>query len=332
MRWSEPAGLAALAALPLSALLTWLAIRDALALGLLDLPGERRSHAVPTPRGGGIGIVVACLLACVANAVADGPAWLLVALGLALVAGIGWWDDHRPLPALPRLAVHAVAAALLALALHQRGAGSLAVAATFALALVLVNAWNFMDGIDGLAASQALLCAAAFALLPGLAAGAVWLALALTAGCAGFLPFNAPRARIFLGDVGSGGLGYLVATLLGFALAARPQSDWPLLLLAPGAMLVDAGATLLKRVARGERWWQPHVGHLYQRLGRRHGHITVVTRYGLWTIMAATVMLFLAGAGRGAIVAAVAWLGCSLLAWVGLGLASRSGNTEGFGK
>jgi UDP-N-acetylmuramyl pentapeptide phosphotransferase/UDP-N-acetylglucosamine-1-phosphate transferase len=341
MRWSDTAhadpvliaGLVVAAGV-LSMLGSVWAIRHARRNDLIDQPGERRSHAVPTPRGGGIGIVVACLgaLHVLARNRPDAAPWLLVAAGLAMVAAIGWWDDHRPLPPWPRLAVHAVAAACLATALHLLGAGLPVVVAAFVLALVLVNAWNFMDGIDGLAASQALLCAAAFALLPGLAAGAVWLALALTAGCAGFLPFNAPRARIFLGDVGSGGLGYLVATLLGFALAARPQSDWPLLLLAPGAMLVDAGATLLKRVARGERWWQPHVGHLYQRLGRRHGHITVVTRYGLWTIMAATVMLFLAGAGRGAIVAAVAWLGCSLLAWVGLGLASRSGNTEGFGK
>jgi UDP-N-acetylmuramyl pentapeptide phosphotransferase/UDP-N-acetylglucosamine-1-phosphate transferase len=287
---------------------------------------------VPPPRGGGIGIVAACLLACAANAVAaGGTTWPLVGIGLALVAGIGWWDDHRPLPARPRLAVHAVAAALLALALRQQDADALACGFAFALALALVNAWNFMDGIDGLAASQAFLCAVAFALLPGMPAAVAMLALALAASCLGFLPFNAPRARVFLGDVGSGALGYLVAAVVGFALVARPAQDWPLLLLAPGAMLVDAGATLLARMARGERWWEAHATHLYQRLARRHGHITIAIAYGLWTIMAAAGMLRLAGSGSAAALAAVAWFALALLAWALLGALRRGGDTEGFG-
>lgn len=299
---------------------------------LLDRPGERRSHAVPTPRGGGIGIVVACLLALLVAGIGAAPArgWPLVAAGLLLVAAIGWWDDHRPLPAWPRLLVHAIAAACLAWAMHLQGATGPAAAAAFLLAVVLVNAWNFMDGIDGLATSQGLLCALGFAVVLG--GGGRFLALALAGACLGFLPFNFPKARLFLGDVGSGALGYLVAVLIAGGFASQPVQAWPLLLLPPLAVLVDAGLTLLWRMRRGEHWWQAHVQHAFQRWSRRRGHVRVAAAFAGWTFAAVALMLAaLHWPAHLASGAALAGLLASAWAWRWLHRRYSKNNTEGFG-
>src|SRR5690606_10848480 len=300
--------------------------------GLVDQPGARRSHAEPTPRGGGIGIAFACLLAMLAIAfdAPDPSPWMAATCGLLLVAAIGWWDDHRPLPAWPRLLAHALAAACLAWALHRQGAGPLAVAAAFALVLVMINAWNFMDGINGLAASQALLCALGYAVVLG--DGWRLLALTVAAACLGFLPFNFPRARVFLGDVGSGALGYLVAALVAAGFASRPPQAWPLLLLPPLAMLADAGLTLLWRAFRGDRWWQPHVQHAYQRWSRRQGHARVAAAFAGWTFAAVALMLqALHWPAHLALGAALAGLLASAGAWRWLHLRYANNNTEGFG-
>ncbi len=261
---------------------TWLARRYALRRRLLDLPDARRSHAVPTPRGGGIAIVAAALVAMAVTGSrleALREAMALQGLGLALVAGVGWLDDHRPLPAWPRLAVHGLAAALLALAMVRGGAPAALAAAGLVAAVALVNAWNFLDGIDGLVASQAALAAAGLALFAG--AGPVWwIGLALAAAACGFLPFNLPRARIFLGDVGSGAIGYLLAVLLAGTWMATPAIEGRLLALLPLTVcLADTGLTLVARLIGRERWWTAHVQHLYQRLARRlgrHGPVTAV--------------------------------------------------------
>lgn len=333
--WDSPGAApiaAVVAAMVVSALGSAWAIAHARRKGMLDLPGERRSHALPTPRGGGIGIAAACLLAMLAAARA-GPAWdgwLLAATGLTLVAGIGWWDDHRPLPAWPRLLVHAIAAACLGWAVQRQGAGTAAVVAAFVCALVLVNAWNFMDGINGLAASQALFCAAGFAALLG--DGWRLLALVIAGACLGFLPFNFPRARVFLGDVGSGALGYLVAALLAAGFASRPLAWWPLLLLPPLAMLADTGLTLLWRVGRGEHWWQAHVQHAFQRWSRHRGHARVCLAFAVWTFAAVAIMLAgLHWPVRVAQAAALAALLASTWAWWWLHRRYDKNNTEGFG-
>jgi UDP-N-acetylmuramyl pentapeptide phosphotransferase/UDP-N-acetylglucosamine-1-phosphate transferase len=340
MRWSDTAhadpvliaGLVVAAGV-LSMLGSVWAIRHARRNDLIDQPGERRSHAVPTPRGGGIGIVVACLgaLLVLARNSPDAAPWLLVAAGLAMVAAIGWWDDHRPLPPWPRLAVHAAAAACLATALHLLGAGLPVVVAAFVLALVLVNAWNFMDGINGLAASQALLCAAGWVLILG--DGGRMLAVVVAGACIGFLPFNVGRARVFLGDVGSGALGYLMAALLAVGFGAHPMAWWPALLLPPTAMLADAGLTLAWRARRGERWWQPHVQHAFQRWSRHGGHGRVCVAYALWTFAAVAIMLAaLQGPARVALGAALAGVLASAWAWAGLHRRYDKNKTEGFGE
>ena len=300
---------------------TWLARRYALHRRLLDQPGDRRSHQVATPRGGGIAIVVASLFAIgwlIVRAHASLPFFGAAAIGLLLVAGIGWIDDHRPLSAGSRLLVHGIAAAILAYGvLAQGGSTSLAVVA-FCVALVLVNVWNFMDGIDGLAASQAALVALGYAAY-SMSGPLAWLALALSAACAGFLPFNLPRARIFLGDVGSGALGFALAILL-VGLAGQQGTASPVLLLPLSAFLIDATLTLTTRMFRGERWWQAHVQHAYQQWAQRTGRHGVVTAaYAGWTLAAVAIMLLTRTAGLAMITAiVVAWYAVGSIAWLRL--------------
>jgi UDP-N-acetylmuramyl pentapeptide phosphotransferase/UDP-N-acetylglucosamine-1-phosphate transferase len=275
---------------------TWVARRYAMHRELLDQPGERRSHDVATPRGGGIAIVASLLLAIlwlIAHDSAHAPMLGAFAAGLSLVAGIGWFDDHRPLSPWPRLAVQAIAALLLAWGVHQQGGGLPAAAIAFFAAMTLVNVWNFMDGIDGLAVTQALLVAMGFGLLAG--SGAVtWLSLALVAACLGFLPYNLPKARIFLGDVGSGALGYALAALGSWLLLRDdgPGASALLLLLPVSAFLIDASLTLATRMIAGQRWWLPHTEHAYQHWVRRiHAHGRVTLAYGAWTFLATLCML-----------------------------------------
>lgn len=271
---------------------TLAAIRYALHRQLLDQPGERRSHSMATPRGGGISIMIALLV---------GSLWLIGAYaqqrlllsafagGLVLVAAIGWWDDHRPLSPWSRLAVHAIAAALLAAGMWASGAAPWQVVAAFVLALGLVNAWNFMDGINGLAASQAAIAGAAFAFV--LPAPWNWLGAGLAAASAGFLCFNFPRAAVFLGDVGSGALGYSIAALLAAGMLASPM-EAPALLLPVSVFMIDAGFTLAWRILNGERWWTAHVRHVYQRWAKKFGHVKITLAYLSFSLGAVVLMLF----------------------------------------
>ena len=292
MAWAGPA-LWLLTGLVLGGAATWMARGYALRRQLIDQPGERRSHREATPRGGGIAIVLVLLVAMgvLAGQVPGRlPELALAAAGLVLVAGIGWIDDHRPLPAALRLCVHVLAAALLCAGLWIAGAGPLDLAMAFVAAVVLTNVWNFMDGINGIAASQAVLVATAYALWAG--QGPVfWLGLALAAGAAGFLPFNFPRARIFMGDVGSGALGYALAAALGVLSLHADAGDRLLLLYPLIPFLLDASLTLLSRIVRRERWWQPHTTHAYQAWARRRGHARVTVAYALATAFSSTVML-----------------------------------------
>ena len=334
MPWSEPGLLTACAvgALGISAGGTTWAIAYARRRGMLDQPGERRSHASATPRGGGIGIVIAMLLALgMLGWWSGAPSWWWMAAGLLLVAGVGWWDDHRSLPIALRLGAHVAAGMGLAIGLDLQGAGLPAVVASLVLVPILVNAWNFMDGIDGLAASQTLLCAIALACLFTTGSWQVFCIL-LGAACLGFLPFNLPPARIFLGDVGSGSLGYAMAALLAGAIATLPMATWPLLALPPMAMLGDSGLTLGWRMANGQAWWQPHVEHLFQRCSRRWGHARVTAAYAVWTFVAIAIMLWAQGIPMpGTLLVAAAMALAWLLAWAGLHRRGAT-TTEGFGR
>lgn len=253
---------------------------------------------------------------------------------MLLVAGIGWFDDHRPISPWWRLGIHAIAASVLALGIHHAGGNLVITTCVLVLALVLVNAWNFMDGIDGLAASQAALAALGYALLADSGA-AMWLALALLAACLGFLPFNLPKARIFMGDVGSGALGFTLAALIGLLLLDM-QGHWramPVVLLPLSAFLVDAGLTLGARMVRRERWWLPHTGHAYQRWARRIGrHGVVSVAYAAWTLATVVLMWLLGNRAPTGIIAAVGitYALAALLWWRVQGMAGmiESGDTE----
>ncbi|MCS4232840.1 UDP-N-acetylmuramyl pentapeptide phosphotransferase/UDP-N-acetylglucosamine-1-phosphate transferase [Stenotrophomonas maltophilia] len=263
----------------LSAGLTWLARRYALRRQLLDHPGERRSHRVATPRGGGIAIVVTVLAGTAAGAFlypAAAPQLAVFAAGLVMVAGIGWWDDHRPLPAVRRLLVHMLASALLAGLAWQATGNALQALLLFLVATALVNLWNFMDGINGIASGYALVGALSLAVVMPMPFALI--AVVVAAGCLGFLPFNFPRARIFMGDVGSGALGYLMAALAGLG-SVVTDIHWLALLVPLSAFIVDAGFTLSSRMLTGQRWMEPHTQHVYQRAvkaGSSHTRVTGV--------------------------------------------------------
>lgn len=262
-----------------SALLCRAALAYAQRRGLKDAPGRRRSHSQPTPRGGGVGFVL--VTALLAFPLLPWPLGGVFALSLLAVAGIGWWDDHRPLSARLRLAVHFAAAVALVLTLQgvpEDGAALLRALAAVLWIAMLVNFWNFMDGINGLASLQAVLAAglyAGLALAAGLPAAAL-LMLGLAAAIMGFLPFNLPQARMFMGDVGSGALGFALA---GFALLLLPSLASPWILLLPVApIVVDAGLTLAMRVGLGRRWYAAHREHLYQwwvRRGASHARVSL---------------------------------------------------------
>ena len=279
--------LIALAAIAASALLTGGVLRLALEHGVLDVPNERSSHRVPTPRGGGAAIVVTSTGAFCALAIFGVlDSWLLAALlgGLA-VAWVGFVDDRHPVRPTIRLAVHFGAAAWALWCLGGlppvRFGGevvSLGWPGEVLGALIIVwalNLFNFMDGIDGLATSEAIFIAWGAALLvPGVTVSAV--AVVFGAACCGFLLWNRPPARIFMGDVGSGFLGYVLGVLIIAATRADSSAPWNWLILS-GVFFVDATVTLVLRAARGERVFDAHRSHAYQRLSRRwgsHGRVT----------------------------------------------------------
>jgi UDP-N-acetylmuramyl pentapeptide phosphotransferase/UDP-N-acetylglucosamine-1-phosphate transferase len=314
-----------LGALLITAAATRLAIRYAHGRRMLDLPGQRRAHSVPTPRGGGIAIVVSAL--CSAGPLLA-PPWAAATLGLALiaVAAVGWWDDHAPLAPLPRVAVHLLAGVALATVLSARFtlAGA-TLGVLLAVLVVLSTAWsinlhNFMDGINGFLTLQAAWIFGMVALLGGLGLdhglGAVPALLA--AACLGFLPFNFPRARIFLGDVGSGALGFLIAAVLWLAALREPR--WfcvGLLLLS--SFCIDATATLSFRFWRGRRWYSAHREHLYQWLVRRGwSHVRIVSRYMAWNVFFIAPLALFAGLSSdpsiGFVCVVVAYAG-GLLIW-----------------
>ncbi len=285
--------IAAFAAFAASGAFTAWLLRHSRIRQLVDRPNERSSHTVPTPRGGGLSIVAVSTLGALAlyatGQLGAALAAVLIIGGLS-VAGVGFWDDLRSAPIGARMGVHIGAALLAVLCLgapdtvklgdtvmHLGAVGPVITVIGIVWAL---NLFNFMDGIDGIAASEGafvLLAAAGLGFWSHLAALKILAPVVIAGGaCLGFLVFNWPPARIFMGDVGSGYLGYAIAVLALASDRAGGLDGWTWLILG-GAFLVDATLTLLRRLLRRERVYQAHRTHAYQWLARRWGSHARVT-------------------------------------------------------
>jgi Fuc2NAc and GlcNAc transferase len=281
-----------------SMLVTALVRRLILRRGWLDHPNERSSHVTPTPRGGGLAIasvvVVGNLLLLSSSSSAAALPWslgLALVVGGALIALLGWIDDRHGLAAGRRLFLQA-AIVLVALAAigglppvrigySQYDCGWIGHLLTWPALIWFLNLYNFMDGIDGIAASEAVFVSFAAAWLTAISGApmaltSVWV-LVGTASL-GFLPFNWAPARLFMGDVGSGFLGFVIGLLLVASGHVSGLSMWTAIILT-APFFADATVTLARRVARGERWYIAHRSHAYQRLARRwgsHARVTVL--------------------------------------------------------
>lgn len=285
-----------------SALLTALVKSYLLRRRVLDIPNERSSHVVPTPRGGGISIVLVFFCA-VLFLVRCGIVSEVLALALSggiAVALVGLLDDHRRVSAWTRLLTHFAAAewalwrlggvAPLHLGVMSWDWGWVGHIGALVGLVWMINLYNFMDGIDGIAGSEAASASGLAGLLLvwngliGLAA----CAFALTGATAGFLVWNWAPAKIFLGDVGSGFLGFVFGVLIISSTRERSYLLWPWLILLL-VFIVDSTLTLVRRFALGARWYDPHRSHAYQNAARYWGSHSKIT---LTIVAINTVWLF----------------------------------------
>ncbi len=287
----------ALSSLCVAGLRRWAAER------MLDIPNVRSSHTRPTPRGGGLGIVIAVLIGtwglCVFR-ISSIPFGEIAALSLAgvLVALGGWFDDIRPLPYRVRLVVQVISAALVLAAIGYFRAVAVPFVGVIRLNLIglpltllwivgLTNAYNFMDGIDGIAGGQAVVAGLGWATI-GFLSGQSFVSMVgilLAAASLGFLFFNWPPARIFMGDVGSAFIGLILAVLPVIGAKRDP------LLVVAGFLVVwpfvlDTIFTFFRRLTRGENIFLAHRSHIYQRLviaGYSHRFVTLLYIGLAWT-------------------------------------------------
>jgi len=301
---------------------------------ILDHPNERSSHEIPTPRGGGWGLIPVVIAGWLVvghlDALPLGSVLLLCGLALALGA-LSWWDDLGGLSPAVRLLGQG-AAVIAVLIVHPAPgpyfAGFLPPALDLAAAGLLwvwyINLFNFMDGIDGISAVETVCTGAGIAgvaMISGLDAPLADLGLVMTAGALGFLLWNWQPAKIFLGDIGSVPLGFLLGWLL-LSLAASGQGAAALIL--PAYYLADATITLFRRALRGEKVWRPHRQHFYQRAvqkGAGHARVSLA-------ILAANILLIglavLATLGQpGAALAGAALVVAGLLVFLNGGAGAR---------
>jgi Fuc2NAc and GlcNAc transferase len=261
---------------------------------ILDIPNERSSHIRPIPRGGGLAIVLITLLAWAGYGIfqSNPPVWWLAWTGGLLVAVIGWFDDLYNLSSKLRFGVHAISAILAIIALGYWSVITLVPVGTIHLGWVgylvtflwvvgLINAYNFMDGIDGMAGGQAVIAGVGWVVI-GWHVEIVLVALlgiVLTASSLGFLGHNWSPAKIFMGDVASGFLGYMFAVIPLLLLDNSSPSGYGLLIAALllWPFLFDTILTFLRRAYRRENVFAAHRSHLYQRLvitGFSHHFVT----------------------------------------------------------
>jgi len=276
---SVTAGVALLLAVAMSWWGTGRIRQFAMARALLDVPSERSSHTTPTPRGGGLAIATVVLAGVLLAALGGWVRWEVAVALLpsgAAMALLGWLDDRRTLSAGLRLLIHFMAASWIVYSFGPVRALSIGTASLDLRWLAtpvsiigvvwLVNLFNFMDGIDGIAAAEALIVSAAAAFFCWRVGDSevAWLAALIAAASAGFLPWNWMPARIFMGDTGSTFLGFMLGSLaiLADRRGALPAIAWVVLL---GVFVGDATLTLTRRVVRRERLAEAHRTHAYQR-------------------------------------------------------------------
>lgn len=317
----------------ISLLLTSALQRYALAKSLIDVPNERSSHTVPTPRGGGVAIVLSFLFLLpvlpIFSLLSWSSTWGLLGAG-AGIAVLGFLDDHGHIAARWRLLGH-FSAAVWAL-FWLGGAPPLAVMGTtfdmgwigILLAILYLvwtlNLYNFMDGIDGLASVEAIFASLSAALIyafMGLDAMA-WAPLLLSFAVAGFLYWNFPPAKIFMGDAGSGFLGVTLGVFSLQAAWASPSLIWVWLILM-GVFVVDATFTLIRRLMRGDKIYEAHRSHAYQYASRKFGsHLPVTLTVSLvnvvWLLPIALCVAFLDLDGVLGVI--IAYIPLVMLAWM----------------
>lgn len=274
-----------LAIFAVSWVLTLVLRRYALAKSLIDIPNERSSHSIPTPRGGGVAIVVSFLLALPVlgglNLLSSSALYGLLGSGL-LVAIIGFADDHGHIAARWRLLGHFIAAGWALFWLNglppMQLLGVMVDLGWFGNILALLflvwmlNLYNFMDGIDGLASAEAICVCLGSCVVYGFSGHPelMWTALALSAAVGGFFCWNFPPARIFMGDAGSGFLGLILGVMTLAAAWASVELLWSWLILL-GVFIVDATWTLIRRLLNGDKVYEAHRSHAYQYASRKYG-------------------------------------------------------------
>ena len=310
---------------------------------LVDHPNERSLHDQPVSRAGGIAISagLACGLTVVALSAPPDPAHVWVLAGAVIIAAVSFADDLRNVAPAIRIAFHLCASGCVVIAglSVERIAlpgitltlGAVPGAAFTTLFVAwLVNLYNFMDGMDGFAGGMSVIGFAALALLCMLG-DAIMLAAAsavVAASALGFLPFNFPPARIFMGDLGASLLGYLCAVTMLSAERSASVPLWiPVLVFSP--FIVDASVTLVRRVLAGEPPWRAHRSHFYQRLVRLGwGHRkTVVRQYCLMLACAcsAAAATWLTPTGQGMLLGA--WVSVYLALMIGVASLERGART-----
>lgn len=276
-----------------SAFLTWVLIRVTRKRAMFDIPNHRSSHQIPTPRGGGAALIITYIIGLMAIYVKDvinDPMFVALIFGGGFVAWVGWVDDKRGVEAKWRLLVQTIGA-IFALAVLQEVPEMPFVeyfpwltyvgyvVAAFAI-VWSTNLFNFMDGINGLAGFEALFVSLGAAIILYTSGEDFHSAslLVLSFSTLGFLFFNFPHAKIFMGDVGSSFLGFTTAV---YAIGASSEdviSPWSWVILY-GYFVVDSTITLVTRMLTGQRWLAAHNLHAYQKWARRLDSHTKVTLF-----------------------------------------------------
>lgn len=264
-------------------------------MGLVAIPNERSSHSKPTPSGGGAASTIAAIGCGIVLAITVPAIWPILGIATALSL-LGLMDDLVELRAIVRFPLQVLCVTGLVLALsplpivelpYSQVLGGVVLTTLVTIAgLWWINLFNFMDGIDGIAASQTIVILVSGVLLwlvndaDAAGSGAFWFAIVVAASAAGFLVRNWPPARIFMGDAGSYffAIAIFAIALLSVSEGALNYASW-IILVAP--FVTDASVTLIRRLWRGERPWQAHRQHAYQQLSRRWGHRNVTLLYGL---------------------------------------------------